>query len=741
MLDDVGTKVALDRMTLAPSWLIETSPGNHQAGYLLDAPMTDGVGADQLMNAIIVAGLCDPGANGPRVRLARLPVATNGKHTPPFMCRMVKWSPKLRYSPVELVKSLQLELGDERRPKRHSAFGKQHQLCDGDPVWIPRPDKNKVLTAMRDLGLYKGALGDGKHDITCPWVQEHTGAIDSGSAYFEPDDSSPIGGFKCLHGHCAERRVRDLLQFVGIEFSAARMKPTIRVMAGEIHRVVDAAERELAQSCTHYQRGGLIVTIVTDPDTLETRAQNIGVSALVHALAGIATWERFDRRTEDWCRIDPPARHVAVLVDSSTYAHLPVLIGLTRQPYLRPDGSLMMAKGYDLPTRLFGIFDSSEFSVPQNPTRDEATAALAVLKNLLVEFSFAGDGDLAAALAAMLTAAVRPSLPHAPMIHVHAHVAGSGKSYLCELITALATPKRGAPTTFPADDEECHKLLIAELLRGAAVIEFDNMSGNLVAHQSLCTALTAEYLSGRILGASKIATVNTRTLFLSSGNNVGPTQDIARRCMIIHLDPGCEMPAARAFSRPELVGDVLRQRGRYVSAALTIVRAWIVAGRPRIECKPLAGYVDWSDLCRHPLLWLGLADPAQSLFVTMDEDPDRETLGRLLFAWHGIFGKAEVMVRDVVGRASESSDQHVELSEVLRDVAEDRGVINRKRLGWWIKRHAGQIVNGYRFIRGTSKRSAETWRVESQSSVLSVLTAQEQLIVQSGGNVANDASS
>ena len=87
MLDDVGTKVAMERLTLPPSWLLETSPGNHQAGYLMSEPLTDGATADRLMNAIIAAGLCDPGANGPRARLARLPVATNGKHTPPFACR------------------------------------------------------------------------------------------------------------------------------------------------------------------------------------------------------------------------------------------------------------------------------------------------------------------------------------------------------------------------------------------------------------------------------------------------------------------------------------------------------------------------------------------------------------------------------------------------------------------------------------------------------------------------------
>jgi hypothetical protein len=573
-----------------------------------------------------------------------------------------------------------------------------------------------VLVALRARGLYKASLGEGKHDITCPWVQEHTGAVNGGTAYFEPNDKWPIGGFKCFHGHCAERRVRDLLQYVCIEVNAARMKSTIRIIAGDIHLVVDAAERELAQTLRHYQRGGMIVNVVTDPGTGETRVQDISQPALVRALAEASTWEQINARSHDWIRVDPPARHAAVLFDSNSYHHLPVLNGLARQPYLRQDCSLMMAPGYDLVTAMFGVFDPNEFSIPNTPTREDAQAALKLLNDMMAEFSFASDADLAAALTAMLTAAVRPSLKHAPMFHAKAPMAGSGKSYLCELITAMATPQRGTPTTFPGDDEECRKLLLAELLRSPAVIEFDNLTGDLVAHKSLCTALTSEHMSGRILGVSKTANVNTRALFLSSGNNVGPVQDMARRCITINLDPGCEVPAARTFTRPDLVSDVLRQRGRYVSAALTIVRAWIIAGRPKTECKSLAGFGDWSDMCRQPLLWLGLADPTESLFIAMAEDPDREILGRILAAWQGVFGKKAAMVRDAVNNQSLFGDENKELHEVIHDIADERGSINRRKLGWWIKRHAGRIVDGRRFVRGSGKRSAETWQVEITSS-------------------------
>jgi hypothetical protein len=170
-------------------------------------------------------------------------------------------------------------------------------------------------------------------------------------------------------------------------------------------------------------------------------------------------------------------------------------------------------------------------------------------------------------------------------------------------------------------------MILAELLRSPAVIEFDNLTSDLVAYKSLCTVLTSEFISGRILGVSMTATVATRVLFLSSGNNVGPVQDMTRRCLTIRLNPSCETPASRSFKRPELVREVLQERWRYVSAAWTIVRGWLAAGRPKALCKALAGYADWSDHCRQPLLWLGCADPAVSVFEAMAEDPIEKPWG------------------------------------------------------------------------------------------------------------------
>lgn len=223
-------------------------------------------------------------------------------------------------------------------------------------------------------------------------------------------------------------------------------------------------------------------------------------------------------------------------------------------------------------------------------------------------------------------------------------------------------------------------------------------------------------MTGRILGVSKVATVGTRALFLSSGNNVDAVRDMARRCITIALDPQCETPATRQFNGDPLAS-VRADRERFVSLALTIIRAWLAEGSPATVCKPLASYGQWSTWVRQPLLWLGLPDPAARVFVQLAQDPDRETLGRLLATWRGAFGNTPTAVREAVSAAENGFPSFADLREALREVSEERGVINRRRLGRWIARHQGRIVDGQRFERASGTSSVERWAVKSVSSV------------------------
>lgn len=713
VLDDIGGKVDADRLTIAPSWLLETSPGNFQFGLLLDAPLADATLADRLMQAVITAGLCDPGASGPTARLMRLPVGINGKHEPAFRCRLRQWAPQRRYGMEALIDALALDL---RRPGERPRAGTQPQAASvqpaGDDVLLPPPVENPVLAALRDRRLYKQALGAGRHDITCPWLAGHTGGIDHGTVYFEPDDGFPLGGFKCQHGHCAGRHIRALLEVLGIDTAAARMVPAIRIMAGELHRIADAAESALARTGRFYQCGGAIVTVTTDPGTGRTAVCRLERPTLLRELSAAAHWQRFDARSATWQRCDPTERIVNILIDAPTYRHLPVLHGLARQPFLRADGSLCRTAGHDPASGLFGDFHAADFVIAEHPDRAAAETALRLLDDLLAEFCFAGPPDRAATLGALLTAVLRPGLPLAPMFLVRAPQIGTGKSYLCRLITAFATAQCPVPTTLPDADEECGKALLAALLDAPAVVEFDNLTDDLRPLRSLCTVLTSEHYSARRLGASKVVTVPTQALFLASGNNVCPQADMSRRCVTITLDPRCELPAQREF-RHDPVEAVLAQRGRYVGAALTIVCAWLAAGRPQSTCKPIASFETWTALCRQPLLWLGQADPAAPLLQQQTDDPDRLRLGSLLVAWHAAFGSTGTRLRDALTRASAPEPQAQALLEVLTDIAGRPDGINACSLGRWISVRAGRIVDGLRFERDAMHRSTEAWRAVS----------------------------
>jgi hypothetical protein len=198
---------------------------------------------------------------------------------------------------------------------------------------------------------------------------------------------------------------------------------------------------------------------------------------------------------------------------------------------------------------------------------------------------------------------------------------------------------------------------------------------------------------------------------LSSGNNVVPVRDMTRRCVTITLDPKCETPASRTFNADPL--DTVRaQRGRFVSLALTVIRAYLCAGSPLQGYRALGSYGAWSRLVRGALMWLGQPDPATAVFEAMSEDPDRDLLGRLLMAWRREFGTDRVGVRELVARATDWQSRGSELKEVIHEIADERGEINRRRLGRWVARHQGMVAYGLRLEREPSKTcGSERWKL------------------------------
>ncbi len=472
-------------------------------------------------------------------------------------------------------------------------------------------------------------------------------------------------------------------------------------------------DRGLLPSFPLLNRGirGIISSVGTDPSVNATTIRPLKQAGLVRALSSAASWERFDSRSGEFLPTDPPTRHVASLYDAEDYRHLAPLSGLAWQPFLRPDGSVCRAAGYDAATGLFATFNAREFNIKDNPTKEDAEQALRLLWGLLDECEFADQADRAATVAAMLTAAIRPSLPTAPWFHFLAPVISSGKSYLTDLVCAFASEQTPSAQAFPTNEDEARKSLLATLLSAPPVIRFDNLTGDLLPFKTLCSAVTDEAITDRILGVSKTATVSTRVLLLSSGNNTRPTGDMTRRVVTVHLAPTVETPAARQFRRDPL-SEVRADRGHYVSAALTVIRGFIASGA-KVDAKPLASFGRWTDWIRRPLLWLGAPDPAASVFTGMATDPDREEISRLFSAWWLVFQDTPIPTRRLV-QAAESENADADLRESVLDIAGERGVINRRRLGKWLSRHVDRIVDSMTLKSVGGAHGSQSWQMRIQ---------------------------
>ena len=194
-------------------------------------------------------------------------------------------------------------------------------------------------------------------------------------------------------------------------------------------------------------------------------------------------------------------------------------------------------------------------------------------------------------------------------------------------------------------------MILSLLLTSPAVIEFDDMDTDWIPHGTIKRMLTAEQITDRILGVSKTATVSTRTLFLGSGNNVGPIRDLLRRVLTIHIDPRCATPATMTY-KGFPVEKVRQNRGKYVVAVLTIIQAWRKAGMPRTAVDSIVTFGGaWSDFCRYPLLWLGQPDPATALLEQVRHDPDGDALSGLMTEWRAVFGSTATTVRKAVETA------------------------------------------------------------------------------------------
>lgn len=379
-----------------------------------------------------------------------------------------------------------------------------------------------------------------------------------------------------------------------------------------------------------------------------------------------------------------------------------VLNGVIEAPTLRADGSLLSDEGYDEQSGL--LLDTNGVRFPEIddlPTKGDAEKALQVLKGPFKDFPFVRNAKGRSAsqsviLSAVLTSLVRRSLGSAPMHGTTAPAPGTGKSLLIDVVSLIATGRLCTAMSQGATEEEDEKRLFSLLLQGDPLVMIDNVKRP-IEGDALCTILTQATWQCRILGESKKVTVATNATFMASGNNLAFKGDMTTRAILCRIDAKVEKPETRKF-KVNLKAEVPKRRTQLVMAGLTVLRAFVVAGRPGLkELTPFGRFEDWSNLVRGALVWLGEPDPCITREYIAQDDSDAGNLFKLLEAMREASADYKT--------AHELIEEGGFLIDAIRAVAPKQDAIS---LGRYLKSMENRIVGNLQ-LHAEYDKSRKTW--------------------------------
>lgn len=500
----------------------------------------------------------------------------------------------------------------------------------------------------------------------------------------------------------------------------------------ELHELVAAAIKALAYDASVYQREGQLVRVVhLDADTPDggitwlrgsPQIRPLAPATLRVRLAEAARWQRFDGRSKDLVSCNPPDDVVHAVHAQAEYEGLRHLVGILETPSMRPDGSLLDVPGYDRATGYIYEPSASFLSISPRATQEEACAAYLALREVFCDFPFAVAYGVDVCIAAVLSLLARPMILGAvPMFVFDASTRGSGKSLLADVCAMIATG-RGAPRmNWPTQEEELDKCLGAVAIRGGAVVNLDNVSRPL-GGATLDRCLTAvDRVELRVLGRSEIMSLRWRTVVLASGNNTSIVGDTTRRVLLARLAPDREDPENRTdFAHPDLLAWIGRERPRLVAAALTMLAAWVHAGRP--GARTWGSFECWAATVPPCLAFAGGGDV---LAARPARDEGHDTEASAILALLGAVERLDVSgrgitARDIIGhlypqreRGDHAPDGYDDARDAIEQLARAKPGTKptAPQLGYALRKQRDRILNGKRLRAVDVGKHTQGWSV------------------------------
>lgn len=484
--------------------------------------------------------------------------------------------------------------------------------------------------------------------------------------------------------------------------------------AGKLHESVSIAERLLIQDDVQFfDRGGSLVRpIIDEVQAIEGRSLKsarltpVTLPYLMKQLSASIRWKTLKAKKEEFIQvnIDPPAPVAASVLSDAGDWPFHKISGVITAPTLRRDGSILWREGYDPQTKLLLVAPPVMPDFPQNPSKRDAEAALRRLDALLDGFPFLDPASRSVALSGLLTPIARAAMTVSPLHVISAPSAGSGKSFLVDICSALISGNAAPVMTAGKSEEEMEKRLSSVMMSGSAIMAIDNVNGQLYG-DALCQCVERPVVKFRVLGESRMVEIENKTTIFATGNNISLVDDMARRSVLCNLDPNTERPELREFDENPLA-DILNNRGQYIADALTVVRAYKIAGSPG-RLRQLASFGEWSDLIRSALVWLGRADPLDTMKKVRDADGRLASFQSLVALWWAETVGQKKTAAEIVEMGMAKPDFQV----AMRAFCNPRGNMDGHALGNRLRTVEGRIVDGLklRSERDTHRKISVYW--------------------------------
>jgi len=489
--------------------------------------------------------------------------------------------------------------------------------------------------------------------------------------------------------------------------------PSINAADQDLRRVTEVAWDALLKANNPpslFRHGSLPARIEHDDNGIPI-IREITQDRMRHHLARSADWYRVKDSHRNAAQPPiPVVRDVLATPDMP----LPIITRIVEVPIFAPDGTLVTNPGYHDSSRTY-YAPADGFSIPDVPERPtEAHIGQArdlITVDLLGDFPFINDSERAHAVALLLLPFVRDLINGSTPLHlIEKPSPGTGAGLLAEVLTFPALGCSAPVMTEARNEDEWRKRITAKLRGGPSIILLDNIRWRLES-SALSAAITSTIWEDRILGHSEMVRIPVRCVWVATGNNPALSSEIARRTVRIRLDAQMDRPWLRKktkFRHPDLREWVANHRADLVWAALTLGRAWLVAGRRKPQDTPTLGmFESWAEVMGGILEVAGIGGFLGNLDELYEEsDTEGAEWRTFVAAWWERHRDQELGVSDLWPLVAPDDGDPLDLG--LGDGTERS---QKTRLGKLLVKMRDRQFDNMRIVQAGERQRAKLWRL------------------------------